>query len=62
MIPPEASDKFAAAMERVLDIYQRPGVPAFSMVCMEETQRYLIRGKRAAVPVRLGEPEPHDYE
>ncbi len=62
MIPPQGNADFAAAMERVLDVYRRPHDPAVPMVCMDETPRQLIRETRKPVPARPGRPARHDYE
>ena len=62
MIPPQGNADFAAAMERVLDVYRRPYDPARPVVCMDETPRQLIRETRAPAPARPGRPAREDYE
>lgn len=62
MIPPQGNADFAAAMEKVLDVYRRPYDAAFPVVCMDETPRQLIRETRAPIPGRPGRPVRHDYE
>lgn len=62
MIPPQQNADFVAAMERVLDVYKRPYSKDFSVFCMEESPRQLIRETRAAIPAATGQPERHDYE
>ena len=62
MIPPQGNGDFAAAMERVLDVYRRPLDPAFPVVCMDETPRQLISETRVPIPARPGRPGRHDYE
>ena len=62
MIPPQRNANFAAAMERVLDVYRRPLDPAFPVVCMDETPRQLIRETRVPVPAAPGRPARHDHE
>ena len=62
MIPPQGNADFAAAMERVLDVYRRPYDPAFPVVCMDETPRQLIGESRVPVPAAPGRPRRRDYE
>ncbi len=62
MIAPEANAEFVAAMEKVLDVYQRPYDPALPVICMDETPRQLISETRTPIPARLGQTERHDYE
>ena len=62
MIPPQGSADFAAAMEKVLDVYRRPYDAAFPVVCMDETPRQLIGETRAPVPAAPGRPAREDYE
>ena len=62
MIPPQKNADFAAAMEKVLDVYQRPYDPALPVVCMDETPRQLIRETRVPVPSAPGRARRQDYE
>ena len=62
MIPPQGNADFAAAMERVLDVYRRPYDAAFPVVCMDETPRQLISETRAPMPTAPGRPAREDYE
>ena len=62
MIPPQGNGDFAAAMERVLDVYRRPLDPALPVVCMDETPRQLISETRVPIPAKPGRPGRHDYE
>ena len=62
MIPPQGNADFAAAMERVLDVYRRPYNPAFPVVCMDETPRPLIGETRRPIPAAPGRPTRQDYE
>ena len=62
MIPPQGNADFAAAMERVLDVYRRPYNPAFPVVCMDETPRQLIGETRRPIPAAPGRPTRQDYE
>ena len=62
MISPRRNADFAAAMERVLDIYRRPYDPARPVVCINETPRQLISEVRAPVAAAPGRAARHDYE
>ena len=62
MIPPQGNADFAAAMEKVLDVYRRPYDAAFPVVCMDETPRQLISETREPVPAAAGRPAREDYE
>ena len=62
MIPPEASAGFVAAMEDVLETYQRPRDPDRPLVCLDETSKQLIAETRAPIPPKPGRPARHDYE
>ena len=62
VIPPQGNADFAAAMERVLDVYRRPYDAAFPVVCMDETPRQLIGETREPVPAAPGRPAREDYE
>ena len=62
MIPPQGNADFAAAMEKVLDVYRRPYDAAFPVVCMDETPRQLISETREPVPAAPGRPAREDYE
>ena len=62
MIPPQGNADFAAAMERVLDVYRRPYDAAFPVVCMDETPRQLLSETREPIPAAPGRPAREDYE
>jgi len=62
VIPPQANAGFVAAMEAVLEVYQRPHDPACPVVCLDETSKQLIRETRVPIPARSGRPARHDYE
>ena len=62
MIPPQGNADFAAAMEKVLDVYRRPYDAAFPVVCMDETPRQLISETREPVAAAPGRPAREDYE
>ena len=50
MIPPDASAGFVAAMEDVLETYQKPRDPDRPLVCLDETSKQLIVETRAPSP------------
>lgn len=62
MIPPDANAAFVAAMEDVLEVYQRPHDPAFPMVCMDEASKQLIAETRVPIAARRGHVARYDYE
>ena len=62
MIPPEANAGFVAAMEDVLETYQKPRDPDRPLVCLDETSKQLIIETRKPIPAKPGQPERHDYE
>lgn len=62
MIPPEQNGDFVAAMEDVLEVYQRPHDPLRPVVCLDEQSKQLIRETRTPIPAAPGRPERCDYE
>ena len=62
MIPPESNAGFVAAMEDVLETYQKPRDPDRPLVCLDETSKQLIVETRAPIPAKPGQPARHDYE
>ncbi|CAN5358387.1 hypothetical protein BH11PLA2_BH11PLA2_38300 [soil metagenome] len=62
MIPPEQNGDFVAAMEDVLEVYQRPHDPTRPVVCLDEQSKQLIRETRTPIPAAPGRPERCDYE
>ena len=61
-ISPKHSAEFVYYMEDVLDIYLRAFNPMHSIVCFDETQVQLISETRQTIPMKVGQPERHDYE
>jgi DDE superfamily endonuclease len=61
-IPPEHSAEFVAAMEDVLEIYQRPRDSTHPVICRDETSKQLVGETRMALPVAPGQPQREDYE
>ena len=62
MIPPDANAGFVAAMEDVLETYQKPRDPDRPLVCLDETSKQLIVETRAPIPAKPGRAVRHDYE
>lgn len=49
-------------MENVLDIYHRPGVPAYPLVCVDETSKQHIKEIRQPLRVIKGSSNRYDAE
>lgn len=62
MIPPNQSADFVAAMEDVLDVYQRPYDPLRPQVCLDETSKQLTKEVRVPIPAAPGRPARVDSE
>lgn len=62
MIPPEKNAEFVAAMEDVLEVYQRPYDPKRPVVCLDETSKQLVGETRTPIPAKPGTPAREDYE
>jgi len=60
MIPPDHDGDFVAAMEDVLDVYERPYDPKRPVVCMDEQQRQLIGEELVPISVAPGHPQLYD--
>ena len=61
-IPPKANAEFVAAMEDVLEVYQRPFDPSCPLVCLDEAAKQLLGEVRAPLPMQPGQPERIDGE
>lgn len=62
MIPPEQNAEFVAAMEDVLEVYQRPRDPQRPVVCLDEQSKQLVKETRTPIPAAGGRVERYDYE
>ena len=62
MIPPKENADFVAAMEDVLEVYQRPYDPLRPQVCLDETSKQLTKEIRTPRPVMPGHPAQVDSE
>ena len=62
VIPRQENSAFVAAMEDVLDVYQRRRDPMRPLVCMDESTKQLIKETREPQPTEPGRPARVDYE
>jgi len=62
VIPAHANAAFVAAMEDVLEVYQRPHDPARPVMCLDETSTQLIAETRVPIAAKPGQPARVDYE
>jgi hypothetical protein len=59
-IPPKQNAAFVAAMEQVLDVYQRPYDPRFPVICMDESNKQLIGEGQSPLPMQPGQAKRQD--
>ena len=62
VIPPEADAEFVAAMEDVLETYEKAYDPECPVVCMDEQPVQLIGETRVPIAATKDHPERVDYE
>ena len=62
VIPPDEDAAFVAAMEAVLEVYQRPEDAKFPVVAMDERPVQLLADLRSPIPVKPGRIARIDYE
>lgn len=62
VIPPEADAEFVAAMEAVLDTYEKPYDPDHPVLCMDEQPVQLIQETRRPIPATRRHARRVDYE
>ena len=62
VIPPEHDGDFVAAMEDVLDVYERPYDPKRPVVCMDEQPRQLIGEELIPIESKPGQVERYDNQ
>ena len=62
MIPPDEDADFVAAMEQVLEVYERPEDKAFPVVAMDERPVQLVKDMRPAIAAKPGRIARRDYE
>jgi hypothetical protein len=58
----QASAKYVAKLEDVLDVYQRPYDAQRPVVCVDESSKVLRATPRGSLPAQSGQPERQDYE
>lgn len=59
---PAVNAHFVAAMEDVLDLYERSYDPQEPVMCFDETSKQLIAETRCPLPAEPGQPLRYDYE
>ena len=62
VIPPKQNAEFVAAMEDVLEMYQRPRDPRRPQVCLDEQSKQLLKETRVPIPAAAGRVARHEYE
>ena len=62
MIPPDEDADFVAAMEQVLEVYERPEATAFPVVAMDERPVQLVKDMRSPIAAKPGRIARRDYE
>ncbi len=62
VIPPNADAEFAAGMEDVLEIYEKPYNPRRPVLCMDEQPLQLLKETRVSIPATAKHPRRVDYE
>ena len=62
VIPPEADAEFVAAMEQVLDTYEKPYDADHPVLCMDEQPVQLIKETRRPIPATKRHARRIDYE
>ena len=62
MIPPDEDASFVAAMEAVLEVYQRPEDARFPLVAMDERPVQLLEHLRPPIAMKPGRIARIDYE
>ena len=61
-LPPAADPSFVAAMEDVLDVYERPLDPSYPVVCFDEASKQLVEEARDPLPPAPGSVAKQDAE
>ena len=61
-IPPKENAEFVAAMEDILDIYEKPYDPSLPVVCMDEKPYQCLGETREPLPMRPGDNQKTDSE
>ena len=61
-LPPQADARFVAAMEDVLEVYERPYDARRPQVCLDEAAKQVLGEVRAPLPASLGQVQRCDNE
>lgn len=61
-IPPQEDARFVAAMEDVLEVYERPYDPQRPVVCLDEAAKQIIGEVREPLPAQGAHPLRYDNE
>ncbi len=61
-IPPRENAEFVAAMEDILDIYEKPYTPSLLVVCMDKKPYQCLGETREPLPMRPGDTRKTDSE
>ena len=61
-IPPHQDARFVAAMEDVLEVYERPYDPKRPLVCLDEGAKQILSEVRAPLPMKPAPVERYDNE
>jgi len=62
VIPPKQNAEFVAAMEDVLEVYQRPYDARRPVVCLDEQSKQLVKQVNEPLPMQPGSVAKEDYE
>lgn len=62
VIPPDADAEFVAAMEEVLETYEKPYDPNHPVLCMDEQPVQLVQETRRPIPATKRHAQRIDYE
>jgi len=61
-IPPQHDARFVAAMEEVLEVYERPYDPKRPMICLDEAAKQIIGEVREPLPLQRAHSMRYDNE
>ena len=61
-IPPKEDARFVAAMEDVLEVYERPYDEQRPVVCLDEAAKQILSEVRDPIPIQRGHEERFDNE
>ena len=61
-IPPQEDARFVAAMEDVLEVYERPFDEQRPGGCLDEAAKQILGEVREPLPLQVGQPVRYDHE